>query len=74
MGSSRVHLGSKEHTQGGRLNLGSPNAGSITAALFLEEHRRHRPGRTITRWIPNGPTAFGFRLLAELAVHFDALT
>jgi hypothetical protein len=74
LGAAESTSVSKEHTQGGRLNLGSPNAGSITAALFLEEHRRHRPGRTITRWIPNGPTAFGFRLLAELAVHFDALT
>jgi len=27
-----------------------------------------------TRWIPKGPTAFGSRLLVELAEHFEPAT
>ncbi|HYN30849.1 MAG TPA: leucyl aminopeptidase [Dermatophilaceae bacterium] len=62
-------------------NMGGPNAGSITAALFLEEFVAGRPWAHVdiagtgqveatTRWIPKGPTGFGARLLAELAVAF----
>ena len=63
-------------------NLGGPNAGSITAALFLEEYVGTTPwahidiagtaqAETTTRWLPKGPTGFGSRLLVELALHFD---
>ncbi|WP_425955413.1 leucyl aminopeptidase family protein [Xylanimonas sp. McL0601] len=63
-------------------NLGGPNAGSITAALFLEEFVGGLPwahldiagtaqAETATRWLPKGPTAFGSRLLVELALRFD---
>ena len=62
-------------------NLGGPNAGSITAGLFLQEFVGGLPWAHIdiagtgqaeatTRWIPKGPTAFGSRLLVELAQHF----
>ena len=62
-------------------NLGGPNAGSITAGLFLQEFVAGLPWAHIdiagtgqaeatTRWIPKGPTAFGSRLLVELAQHF----
>jgi leucyl aminopeptidase len=62
-------------------NMGGPNAGSITAALFLEEFVDGTPWAHIdiagtgqadasTRWIPKGPTAFGTRLLVELALAF----
>jgi len=62
-------------------NLGGPNAGSITAGLFLQEFVGGLPWAHIdiagtgqaeatTRWIPKGPTAFGSRLLVELAEHF----
>jgi leucyl aminopeptidase len=62
-------------------NLGGPNAGSITAALFLEEFVGATPwahidiagtaqAETTTRWIPKGPTGFGSRLLVELALDF----
>ncbi len=63
-------------------NMGGPNAGSITAALFLEEFVAGKPWAHIdiagtgqaeasTRWIPKGPTAFGARLLVELALGFE---
>lgn len=63
-------------------NLGGPYAGAITAALFLDEFVGVTPwahidiagtaqAETTTRWLPKGPTGFGSRLLAELAVHFD---
>ncbi len=62
-------------------NLGGPNAGSITAGLFLQEFVGGLPWAHIdiagtgqaeatTRWIPKGPTAFGSRLLVELAERF----
>ena len=62
-------------------NLGGPNAGSITAALFLEEFVGQTPwahidiagtaqAESTTRWIPKGPTGFGARLLVELALSF----
>jgi leucyl aminopeptidase len=64
-------------------NLGGPNAGSITAGLYLEEFVAGTPWAHIdiagtaqvevaTRWIPKGPTGFGARLLVELATAFTA--
>ena len=64
-------------------NLGGPNAGSITAALFLDEFVGTTPWAHIdiagtaqaeatSRWIPKGPTGFGARLLVELALQFAA--
>ena len=64
-------------------NLGGPNAGSITAALFLDEFVGDTPWAHIdiagtaqaeatTRWLPKGPTGFGARLLVELALRFDS--
>ena len=66
-------------------NLGGPNAGSITAGLYLEEFVDGTPWAHIdiagtaqaeaeTRWIPKGPTGFGARLLVELASTFTAPT
>lgn len=63
-------------------NLGGPYAGAITAGLFLEEFVGGLPWAHIdiagtgqaeatSRWIPKGPTAFGSRLLVELAEHFQ---
>ncbi|ALV45368.1 leucyl aminopeptidase [Arthrobacter alpinus] len=62
-------------------NIGGVNAGSITAGLFLQEFVAGTPWAHIdiagtaqapaaSRWIPRGPTAFGTRLLAELALRF----
>lgn len=62
-------------------NIGGVNAGSITAGLFLQEFVDGTPWAHIdiagtaqapatTRWIPRGPTAFGARLLIELATNF----
>lgn len=62
-------------------NLGGANAGSITAALFLEEFVDGKPwahidiagvadNETDSSWRPPGCTGFGARLLAELAVSF----
>ena len=64
-------------------NLGGPNAGSITAALFLEEFVAGKPWAHIdiagvadndadTSWRPPGCTGFGARLLAQLALDFEA--
>jgi leucyl aminopeptidase len=66
-------------------NLGGPNAGSITAGLYLEEFVEGTPWAHIdiagtaqseaaTRWVPKGPTGFGARLLVELASAFTAPT
>ena len=62
-------------------NLGGPNAGSITAGLFLEEFVGDVPWAHIDiagtaqsskayRWINRGTTAFGTRLLIELSLSF----
>jgi leucyl aminopeptidase len=62
-------------------NMGGPNAGSITAALFLEEFVDGRPWAHIDiagtaqseaagRWLNKGPTGSGARLLVELALAF----
>jgi leucyl aminopeptidase len=62
-------------------NLGGPNAGSITAALFLEEFIGDIPWAHIdiagtaqndrdTSWRPPGCTGFGARLLVDLAMNF----
>jgi leucyl aminopeptidase len=62
-------------------NLGGPNAGAITAALFLDEFVAGRPFAHIDiagtaqndaddSWRTAGCTGFGARLLAELAVNF----
>ncbi len=64
-------------------NLGAPNPGAITAALFLEEFVDGTPWAHIDiagtaqadpagTWRPRGCTGFGVRLLAELAVTFDS--
>ena len=63
-------------------NLGGPNAGAITAALFLEEFVDGTPWAHIDiagtaqadppgSWRPRGCTGFGTRLLAELALAFQ---
>ena len=63
-------------------NLGGPNAGSITAALFLEEFVGSTPwahidiagtaqADTTTHWVPKGPTGFGARLLVDFALNFN---
>jgi leucyl aminopeptidase len=63
-------------------NLGGANAGSITAALFLEEFVAGIPWAHIDiagtadntadeSWRPPGCTGFGARLLAELALDFE---
>ena len=62
-------------------NLGGANAGSITAALFLEEFVDGRPWAHIDiagtaqndrdiSWRPPGCTGFGARLLIELCMNF----
>jgi leucyl aminopeptidase len=62
-------------------NLGGPNAGSITAALFLEEFVGAIPWAHIdiagtaqndrdTSWRPPGCTGFGARLLVDFAMNF----
>lgn len=64
-------------------NIGGVNAGSITAGLFLQEFVAGTPWAHIdiagtaqapaaSRWIPRGPTAFGTRLLVELALGFQS--
>jgi leucyl aminopeptidase len=64
-------------------NLGGPNAGSITAGLYLEEFVEGTPWAHIdiagtaqvdaaSRWLTKGPTGFGARLLVELAAGFAA--
>jgi leucyl aminopeptidase len=63
-------------------NMGGANAGSITAALFLEEFVGGLPWAHIdiagtaqlpaaSTWRNRGATGFGTRLLAELAVQFQ---
>ena len=62
-------------------NIGGPNAGAITAALFLEEFTRGVPWAHIdiaglaqvdkpALWCTAGCSGFGARLLADLAVGF----
>jgi leucyl aminopeptidase len=62
-------------------NMGGENAGTITAGLFLDEFTAGTPwahldicgpmmSDTDDSWRPIGATAFGTRLLAELALHF----
>ncbi|WP_298131661.1 M17 family peptidase N-terminal domain-containing protein [Micropruina sp.] len=64
-------------------NLGGVNAGSITAALFLEEFVAGKPWVHIDiagtaqsgaakKWINHGPTGFGARLLIDVALNFRA--
>jgi leucyl aminopeptidase len=64
-------------------NMGGPNAGGITAALFLEEFVDGRPWAHIDiagtaqtdpveSWRTKGCSGFGARLLAELALEFRA--
>ncbi|HEY9290058.1 MAG TPA: leucyl aminopeptidase [Microlunatus sp.] len=64
-------------------NMGGPNAGGITAALFLEEFVAERPWAHLDiagtaqadqpkGWRTKGPTGFGARLLVELALNFQA--
>jgi leucyl aminopeptidase len=62
-------------------NMGGPNAGSITAALFLQEFvdsvvwahidiAGTAQSETARSWVNKGPTGFGARLLIELALSF----
>jgi leucyl aminopeptidase len=62
-------------------NLGGPNAGSITAGLFLEEFVDGVPwahldiagtaqSSAARNWTNRGPTAFGSRLLLQLSLAF----
>ena len=62
-------------------NLGGPNAGTITAALFLAEFVGDTPWAHIDiagtgqspvayKWTNQGTTAFGTRLLIDLALNF----
>lgn len=62
-------------------NLGGPNAGSITAALFLNEFVGEVPWAHIdiagtaqaakaNKWRNQGTTGFGTRLLIDAALHF----
>jgi len=64
-------------------NMGGPNAGGITAALFLEEFVDGRPWAHIDiagtaqtdpveSWRTRGCSGYGARLLAELALEFRA--
>jgi len=64
-------------------NMGGANAGSITAALFLEEFVDGRPWAHIdiagtaqswnaSGWRNHGTTGFGARLLIDLALNFSA--
>jgi leucyl aminopeptidase len=64
-------------------NLGGPNAGAITAALFLDEFVDGRPWAHIDiagvaqneadiSWHPPGCTGFGARLIAEFALDFQS--
>lgn len=66
-------------------NLGGPNAGTIIAALFLEEFVAGKPWAHIdiagtaesdddVSWHPGGCTGFGARLLVQLAVDFRPVT
>jgi leucyl aminopeptidase len=66
-------------------NMGGPNAGTITAALFLEEFVGSVPWAHIdiagtgqsdaaTGWVNKGATGAGTRLLVELALGFDPAT
>lgn len=62
-------------------NMGGPNAGAITAGLFLEHFVSGTPWAHIdiagpaqavipSGWVNRGPTGFGARLLVELAMAF----
>ena len=64
-------------------NMGGINAGSITAALFLEEFVKDVPWAHVdiagtaqsdaaSRWVNLGPTGFGTRMLIEFALAFVA--
>jgi len=64
-------------------NLGGPNAGQITAGLFLREFTGGLPWAHVDiagtaqspgedRWVRRGPTGFGARLLAQTAASFTA--
>ena len=64
-------------------NLGGPYAGTITAALFLEEFVAGKPWAHIDiagtaqsgsaeKWRNQGTTGFGTRLLIDLALNFKA--
>src|SRR5690606_39474093 len=64
-------------------NMGGANGGSIHAALFLEEFVAGTPWAHLDiagtaqssaerSWVNKGPTAFGARLLVELALAFAA--
>ena len=63
-------------------NMGGANAGTITAALFLEEFVAGKPwahidiagtaqSRSASGWRNNGVTGFGARLLIDLALNFS---
>jgi leucyl aminopeptidase len=62
-------------------NMGGPNGGAITAALFLDEFTGRVPWAHVDiagtaqvdkpgAWLPPGCSGFGARLLADLALNF----
>ena len=64
-------------------NMGGANAGTITAALFLQEFVAGKPwvhidiagtaqSWTASKWRNKGTTGFGTRLLIDLALNFKA--
>ena len=66
-------------------NIGGPNAGQITAGLFLREFTGDVPWAHLDiagtaqspaedRWVRRGPTGFGARLLAQVASAFTVPT
>lgn len=79
---ARRYRGELNSTVADIKNLGGANAGSITAALFLDEFVAGKPWAHIDiagtadntsdeSWRPPGCTGFGARLLAELALSFE---
>jgi leucyl aminopeptidase len=77
----RAYRSQLDSTVADMTNLGGPNAGSITAGLFLEEFVDGTPwahldiagtaqAEASRRWMQKGPTGFGSRLLVELAAAF----
>ncbi|GAA4410267.1 hypothetical protein GCM10023168_29760 [Fodinibacter luteus] len=77
----RAYRSQLDSTVADMTNLGGPNAGSITAGLFLEEFVAGTPwahldiagtaqAESSRRWVQKGPTGFASRLLVELATSF----
>ena len=80
---ARPDLGIYQVAVADMTNMGGPNAGSITAALFLEEFTDGIPWAhvdiastaqqpTERTWRNKGASGFGARLLVELATRFES--